>query len=1530
MGTPWVKHQGIGSAGSGILLAVLITLMMIITSGLPALSPANSEKPTVSSGSVSSQFSDLGPEAPYAVHSMVLQTLKEPVDRWQLPGFALGPQVAPPWADKPGAARLASALPSSGIPTIVPDANGSGFTYVSAQWTLQNPSIYPSPRTGAAMAYDNALNEIVLFGGHSATGYLNDTWTYVGGVWTNITSSVSNAPSPRYDAFMTYDGADGYLLLVGGYTATSGSYLVNDSWIFTGTAWIPTTPLPINLYWYESIYGPSLAYDPILREAVFVGVVYNGFNYGTPQVWGYHGGAWSQLPSPDPCAFVDPLAYDSADGYLLSVGGNNSYWTCTLGTSGWTWNYGFSEPKPPYAGWGEMAYDTSAQAAILPTSSVYPAKCPTPTSCSQTWAYNGGNWTNITALSTLEPSGRTAPGIAYDAADGCVVLFGGANSTTILDDTWTLSVVTKHQPTYPITFTESGLTAGTTWSVTLGTATNSSTTSTIGFTEMNGTYAYSVTPVTGYSTSISAGNISVNGSSPSPISLTFYPFPLASVAISPTSASISTGSSQDFSAALTCTGGGCPLGTTYSWALTSSSMGNLNSTVGPDVLLTAGSTTGNLSLFLNATLNGATQESSPATISIWKGSSTPKISSFVANPFRVTVDQPTYFNVTATGGLGALSYVYTGLPAGCVTSNTASLACTPSTTGMFSVRVFTNDTASQSANRNTTLIVTAAITLSSVAVSPIDPSVSTSGTIPFTADPTCSVSPCPSGITYAWTLTSTTLGTLSAVTGVAVTFTGGATAVTGGIFVNATLNGITIEASTVITLLNLGNTISSVAMSPTNPTIASGSTQPFTATPTCIATCPPSSITYAWSLSSTTLGTLDSVTGATVIFTASSTGETGGIFVNATFGAVTVGTSNVITVLGPSNILCSVAMSPTTPSVSAGYTIPFTATPACTAACPSGVTFSWSLSRLLGALNFSYGSQVTYTAGATAGTIGIFVNATLNGITRMTSTVITITAVTLTSVAVSPTMPTVASDGAQVFMATPTCSATCPPSSIAYVWSLSSTVLGTISPLAGAAVTFTAGSTAGTVGIFVNATLDGITHGSSTLITISTNAPLTITSFGASPQLIDVRVNTTLSVLASGGAAPYTYVYTELPGGCYSANRSSLVCAPTNNGFFTIRVWVNDSAGVGRSMNTSLLVEPNPVVTINPVKNFVDVDGTLLISVSVAGGTSPYTVRFSPSGGAASCSNTTLLGGTFWELKCTPTVTGHISVSVNLVDFFGRSSAAMSSSAVIYPKLSLTLTSTSSTLDLGQTVAFVSSATGGIGPYTYSYGGMPPGCVTVNSSTVGCLPTQAGYYNITGEVMDLTNATAESNVSMKVIFDFTVVVPTSPQVGQQFQLVVKPEGGYGTLTYNYSGLPPGCTSEDTSTLSCTPTQPGHYNITISVHDQAGDYASHVVSLTVLPVSEQTTAHSGLTTTQLLVLLVCIVAGIIFILAIATNRGRKVRSSMADDEGSTGFGKTPHMSSYDDYHRRVATPSHPADVADKGEKQGSEDALNDLF
>lgn len=372
----------------------------------------------------------------------------------------------------------------------------------------------------------------------------------------------------------------------------------------------------------------------------------------------------------------------------------------------------------------------------------------------------------------------------------------------------------------------------------------------------------------------------------------------------------------------------------------------------------------------------------------------------------------------------------------------------------------------------------------------------------------------------------------------------------------------------------------------------------------------------------------------------------------------------------------------------------------------------------------------------------------------------------------------------------------------------------------------------------------GDAFGNSTA-SLSLKVPMFGMTFGASLPTDHLNETTFLNVGISGGVPPYTFSYAGLPPGCASMNVSSLGCTPTRAGSYPVIVTATDSYGNTNSTRLTLVVLPGPTVSISPDRTSVDANETVTFHAVASGGMAPYTFNYSPSIVGARC-----VWSSGSDLSCTPepAVQGNsFSVFIQVKDAFGTIATATSASVLVYPELSVTFMVSSSTLPLGQTVAFVANTTGGSPPYSYSYVGFPPGCVSLNRSSVGCLPTEADWYNVTVVVTDCNNGTTNVTVGLHVIFDFNIAAPSQVTLGTSLTISVNtnqsfsqgvfvagPAGGFGVLTYNYSGLPPGCVSMDVAVLTCTPTSTGTYSVQINVHDQIGDHNTHTVVVQVVP------------------------------------------------------------------------------------------------
>ena len=135
-----------------------------------------------------------------------------------------------------------------------------------------------------------------------------------------------------------------------------------------------------------------------------------------------------------------------------------------------------------------------------------------------TWYVNGTPWVSLSAtvagtLGTSVSSNLTNGTYNFTVASGNKTWAPAYTSPFVVNGGPVPVPVTFTEVTYAVTFTESGLPSGTSWYVNLtGGPSNSSTGTTIGFFEPNGTYDYTVaTADKEYSPTVSGGSFGVSG-----------------------------------------------------------------------------------------------------------------------------------------------------------------------------------------------------------------------------------------------------------------------------------------------------------------------------------------------------------------------------------------------------------------------------------------------------------------------------------------------------------------------------------------------------------------------------------------------------------------------------------------------------------------------------------------------------------------------------------------------------------------------------------------------------------------------------------------------------------------------------------------------------------------------------------------------------------------------------------------------------------------------------------------------------------
>ncbi len=206
------------------------------------------------------------------------------------------------------------------------------WEYSGGVWTNVTASAgpAPSPRVSMGMAYDAADGYIVLFGGIDRVHHtLGDTWEFAHGKWTNVTGTTGQTPLDRFAEGMTYDAADGYLLMYGGWTDSKGvdDKVLNDTWEFTGGFWKPlspsTNPGP---RWFVGLSYDSADGYVLLFEGIIDAGVKSYWNT-PPYTWTYRDGIWTNVTNASDSPthrFAEGLVDDPADGYVLMFGGLNA------------------------------------------------------------------------------------------------------------------------------------------------------------------------------------------------------------------------------------------------------------------------------------------------------------------------------------------------------------------------------------------------------------------------------------------------------------------------------------------------------------------------------------------------------------------------------------------------------------------------------------------------------------------------------------------------------------------------------------------------------------------------------------------------------------------------------------------------------------------------------------------------------------------------------------------------------------------------------------------------------------------------------------------------------------------------------------------------------------------------------------------------------------------------------------------------------------------------------------------------------
>ncbi len=167
---------------------------------------------------------------------------------------------------------------------------------------------------------------------------------------------------------------------------------------------------------------------------------------------------------------------------------------------------------------------------------------------------------------------------------------------------------------------------------------------------------------------------------------------------------------------------------------------------------------------------------------------------------------------------------------------------------------------------------------------------------------------------------------------------------------------------------------------------------------------------------------------------------------------------------------------------------------------------------------------------------------------------------------------------------------------------------------------------------------------------------------------------------------------------------------------------------------------------------------------------------------------------------------------------------------------STTVSAAPNPAEVGAPLTLTAQVTGGIAPFTYTYGGLPAGCASQNASSVACTPTVSGTFPVTVTVVDGVGNGSEGQLSLAVLPELTVhlvAVPSTVAVGARTLLETNASAGESPYFYAYTQLPDGCATESIPTLPCTPSEAGSADVDVAVTDAVGVTVRATANVTVV-------------------------------------------------------------------------------------------------
>jgi hypothetical protein len=273
--------------------------------------------------------------------------------------------------------------------------------------------------------------------------------------WTEVQSQSS--PAGRYGAASVFNPDAGKLVIFGGDIANGGRIGSDELWEFDAIAktWTRRNPASSTAAWPESRRFAAMTYDTLRHVVLMYGGAdpYTTGDLSDLWAWNSAAGTWTQMrpAATPPVRHQSGMTFDSQRNVAVVFGGaiqgdnvvtgDTWEWNSAAGPDGtWIQTSGPASPSPRRD--LRLAFDAARGRVVLfGGASMTCVSQPSGTICSDTeyndmWEYTVGGWTEI--MANNQPPVRQGEFMEYAPDLGGVLVWSGDHDANyyLQDDTW--------------------------------------------------------------------------------------------------------------------------------------------------------------------------------------------------------------------------------------------------------------------------------------------------------------------------------------------------------------------------------------------------------------------------------------------------------------------------------------------------------------------------------------------------------------------------------------------------------------------------------------------------------------------------------------------------------------------------------------------------------------------------------------------------------------------------------------------------------------------------------------------------------------------------------------------------------------------------------------------------------------------------------------------------------------------------------------------------------------------------------------